>query len=236
MNNKTSIPSKSVNLLSIALVIVAGFGVFTYYQGQVEKSNKKETSILLPFSPSDVPFVENELKTLKTRNNKDVSGYDRNKYFSTWKTAVNYGFSDIPSSCNTREAVLILQGQNVKYNNKCSISSGTWVSPYTNEKITGKANIDIDHLVPLGDAWKSGANVWSSQKRFEYANSPDVLIISDSHSNREKSDKSPDEWMPAKNQCGYVVKWVSVKYEYKLSVTSNEKNFIEKELNECDAK
>jgi hypothetical protein len=83
------------------------------------------------------------------------------------------------------------------------------------------------------DAWDSGAYSWTKNKRLEYANSPKILIISDAKSNRIKGDKSPDKWMPQVNKCGYTVKWIYIKFDYKLTVTKSEMDTLSTEINTC---
>lgn len=52
----------------------------------------------------------------------------------------------------------------------CSLSGGRWFSYYDRVSWTDPADIDIDHLVPLAEAWDSGAHRWSSGQRETYAN------------------------------------------------------------------
>ncbi|PQE20517.1 secreted protein [Rutstroemia sp. NJR-2017a BBW] len=81
--------------------------------------------------------------TVKTAGSQD--GYDRD-LFPTWNT--------ISGTCNTREYVLKRDGTNVVVNSACTATSGTWVSPYDGATWTAASDLDIDHLVPLSNAWK----------------------------------------------------------------------------------
>lgn len=59
------------------------------------------------------------------------------------------------SSCNTRDVVLKRDGTNVVQSSTgCTITGGTWVSPYDGATWTASSDVDIDHLVPLSNAWK----------------------------------------------------------------------------------
>jgi hypothetical protein len=219
-------------LILILVIAMCGFAIKHFIpNGEVvQTSHSKTATNLLKFNKTKTKSYLSKITQIKTRpNNSYISGYNREKLFGgTWKNnSYSFGFPKEMKKCNTRYATLVLQATKIKWNKyTCFIISGTWFSPYTNKKITNKSKIDIDHFVPLSNAYQSGANKWSSQKRIRYANSPNVLLISDSSSNRKKSDSSPDKWMPEKNKCGYLVKWIKIKILYKLSATFSEKNYI----------
>jgi len=63
--------------------------------------------------------------------------------------------------CNTREVVLKRDGTDVVQGSDCSAQSGTWFSEYDGETWTSASDLQIDHLVPLKEAWVSGAASWS---------------------------------------------------------------------------
>lgn len=56
-------------------------------------------------------------------------------------------------------------GSNVVTNSACTATSGTWFSPYDGATWTAASDVDIDHMVPLKNAWISGANAWTTAKR-----------------------------------------------------------------------
>ncbi|MFF7369787.1 hypothetical protein [Streptomyces tricolor] len=60
-------------------------------------------------------------------------------------------------------------------------------------------DVDIDHMVPLGEAWDSGASAWTDAERRAYANDLDdersLAAVRDSI-NQSKADRGPTEWMP----------------------------------------
>lgn len=53
----------------------------------------------------------------------------------------------------TSEFVLKRDGENVEVSDTCKVQSGTWVSPYDGVTVTSATKIDIDHFVPLENAW-----------------------------------------------------------------------------------
>lgn len=121
-------------------------------------------------------------------------GYARD-LFPTWNT--------ISGTCNTRETVLKRDGTNVVVNSACTATSGTWVSPYDGATWTAASDLDIDHLVPLSNAWKSGASAWTTAQRQVFANdltNPQLLAVTD-NVNESKSDSGPEDWKPPLSKC-----------------------------------
>ncbi|MFI5868505.1 DUF1524 domain-containing protein [Streptomyces sp. NPDC051546] len=93
--------------------------------------------------------------------------------------------------------------------------SGIWVSVYDGVTITEAGKLDIDHTVPLANAWRSGAGKWTAQRRKEFANDltrPQLLAVSTA-TNRAKGDQGPEDWQPpAKTYwCMYATAWTNVK-------------------------
>ena len=143
----------------------------------------------------------------------------------------------ISGSCNTRETVLKRDGTNVVTGTNCAATSGTWYSPFDGATWTAASDVDIDHIVPLSDAWKSGANTWTDAKREQFANdlnNPQLMAVTDSV-NQSKGDKSPDAWKPPLQSywCTYAKMWVKVKSVYGLTVKSAEKSALTSMLNTC---
>ena len=98
----------------------------------------------------------------------------------------------------------------------CTVVSGVWDDPYTATRFTSPSDVDIDHMVPLSDAHRSGGWQWTTTKKRDYANDlnhPETLIAVDDGSNSSKSDKSPDQWMPPNvgYHCTYAIEWVDIK-------------------------
>ncbi|KAJ3577037.1 hypothetical protein NP233_g48 [Leucocoprinus birnbaumii] len=168
------------------------------------------------------------LSQLTVATDSNSPAYDRD-LFKTWDT--------ISGSCDTRETVLKRDGTSVVTNSDCSAASGKWVSPYDGVTTTDASSFDIDHLVPLKEAWVSGARSWTSAQREAFANDltrPQLLAVSAS-SNRSKGDKDIAEWLPplASYHCIYTRAWVQVKHQYGLTVDSAEKAAISSILSGC---
>ncbi|MEU6577394.1 HNH endonuclease family protein [Streptomyces sp. NPDC046805] len=163
--------------------------------------------------------------TVATENR---TGYNRD-LFPTWIT--------ISGTCNTREWILKRDGTNVVTDSACVAQSGSWYSPYDGATWSSPSDVDIDHLVPLAEAWDSGAGKWTTSQRQAFANDvtrPQLLAVTD-NVNQAKGDQDPATWMPSVTsyRCTYVRAWVQVKYYYNLSVDSAEKSALTSDLANC---
>jgi len=182
-------------------------------------------------TPPGIPSAataRSELATLTVAAWTHTTTYDRD-LFPTWDT--------ISGTCNTRETVLKRDGSGVVVNSACTATSGSWYSPYDGATWTAASDLDIDHVVPLKNAWISGAWAWTTAKRESYANDlsdPQLIAVTD-NVNQSKSDKSPDAWKPPLTSyyCTYARMWVKVKYVWALTVTSAEKSAVTSMLATC---
>lgn len=159
------------------------------------------------------------------------TGYDRD-LFADWYDADRNG-------CNTRKEVLIAESLDpVQIGSSCTISGGRWFSIYDLVETTDSSSFDIDHMVPLKEAWDSGAWNWNADQRKRFANDldqPFFLIAVTASSNRSKSDRDPAEWMPTNvdYRCDYVRIWINVKRAWDLSVDPAEHDFLVRTLSSC---
>jgi hypothetical protein len=151
------------------------------------------------------------------------TGYSRD-LFHLWIDADGDG-------CNTRAEVLISEAEDPPtIGSGCSLSGGRWYSYYDGVSQTSSSALDIDHLVPLAEAWDSGARSWSASRREAYAND-----LGDSHTlvgvtaslNRSKGDQDVAEWLPPINHCRYIKDWVTAKVRWGLSQDSAEKSALQ---------
>lgn len=182
-------------------------------------------------TPPGIPTTSaatTQLAALTVAASTHTTTYDRD-LFPTWDT--------ISGTCNTRETVLKRDGTNVVVSSACVATSGTWKSPYDGATWTAASDVDIDHMVPLKNAWISGAWAWTTSKRESFANDltdPQLWAVTD-NVNQSKSDKSPDSWKPPLSSfyCTYAKAWVRVKYVWSLTVTSAEKSALTSMLGTC---
>ncbi|MFI0236393.1 HNH endonuclease family protein [Streptomyces sp. NPDC016845] len=181
-----------------------------------------------PPTPVSAATARTYLAGLTVKAEGSSDGYSRDK-FPHWITQ--------SGTCNTRETVLKRDGSNVQTGSDCAATSGSWYSAYDGATWTASGDVDIDHIVPLSEAWKSGASGWTTAKRQSLANDltrPQLIAVTD-NVNQAKGDKDPAEWMPprAAYACTYLRMYVQVKHYYDLSVDSAEKSAIQSKLSGC---
>ncbi|MDF5757082.1 HNH endonuclease family protein [Spongiactinospora sp. TRM90649] len=181
-----------------------------------------------PPPPPPASVVQAQLEALVVEPSGDASGYDR-ALFPHWIT--------VSGTCDTRETVLRRDGADVVTDAACRATSGRWFSPYDGVTWTRASDIDIDHMVPLSEAWKSGASRWSVERRRAFANDLDssqLWAVTD-NVNQGKGDKDPAVWRPPLEsfQCTYARSWIEVKYRWALSVDEAEKAALREMLAFC---
>lgn len=179
-------------------------------------------------TPVSASTARTYLSELTVKAEGSSSGYSRDK-FPHWITQ--------SGACNTREVVLERDGTNVSQNSSCAAVSGSWYSEYDGATWTAASDLDIDHMVPLAEAWRSGASSWTTAQRQAYANDltrPQLIAVTD-NVNQSKSDQDPATWLPSRTayKCTYVRAWVHVKHYYDLNVDSAEKSALQSVLNGC---
>ena len=164
-----------------------------------------------------------------------MSGYDRED-FPHWSDAQEFGWDVSDSACDVREAALIRDGEDVVVGEGCDVEGGRWLDPYTKRTYTDPLDIDIDHLVPLANAYRSGASGWDEAERERYANDPGNLLSVEDNANQEKGDKGPEAWKPANRGiwCQYARRWIGVKSAYALTVNPQEKAALREMLTTCE--
>ncbi|MEU0978989.1 HNH endonuclease family protein [Streptomyces griseus] len=144
------------------------------------------------------------------------------------RTSFKHWVDEDKDSCNTRMEVLIAESRvEPTIEGACKVTAGEWYSYYDGVTLTAPGGLDIDHMVPLAEAWDSGASGWTAARREAYANdlgSERSLVAVTARSNRSKSDQDPSTWLPplADARCTYATDWVSTKLRWGLSVDEAE--------------
>lgn len=162
---------------------------------------------------------------------EDRTGYERTK-FRHWVDADRDG-------CSTRSEVLIEEAvTDPEQGANCALTGGSWYSPYDDTYFTQARALDIDHLVPLAEAWDSGASAWTAAERQAYANDLDdsrALIAVSAASNRSKADQDPSTWQPPATgyRCTYATDWVAIKTRWTLAVDPAEQAAVAEILDSC---
>lgn len=152
-------------------------------------------------------------------------GYERG-LFEHWVDSDDDG-------CDTRREVLLSEAVVApSVGEGCELSDGRWVSRYDQVVCTGSgAGCDVDHLVPLLEAWKSGAWAWDERTRRLFANDltdSDTLVVASATSNRAKGASDPAAWLPSNHEvrCWYGAAWVRVKHTWGLTVDPAERETL----------
>ncbi|MFF5881018.1 HNH endonuclease family protein [Streptomyces californicus] len=149
------------------------------------------------------------------------TGYERDS-FKHW-------IDEDEDSCTTRAEVLLAEAVTAPAQGaRCSLSGGSWLSYYDEVEVTDARKLDIDHMVPLAEAWDSGAYDWTPERREAYANdlgSDRSLVAVTAKTNRGKADRDPAQWMPPAESatCTYLVDWTATKLRWALTMDEDEK-------------
>ncbi len=180
-----------------------------------------------------------KLAELRVRPAGTMDGYSRD-LFPHWSDAQTYGWTlpagtPDPGSCDARDAALIRDGRDEVVSDGCYVERGRWFDPYTGNTYYYPSDIDVDHVVPLANAWRSGASSWTTAKRGRFANVPLDLLAVEDNANASKGDKGPEAWRPPRSayHCTYSKKWINIKHYWSLSVTSAEKSALKQMLGTC---
>lgn len=112
-------------------------------------------------TPIAASTARSYLSQLTVGSEVNSPAYDRDA-FNHWIT--------ISGNCDTREYVLRRDGVNVQTGSDCGADSGSWYSDYDGATWTDASDVDIDHIVPLREAWVSGARSWTDDEREAFAN------------------------------------------------------------------
>ncbi|MFC6706780.1 GmrSD restriction endonuclease domain-containing protein [Flexivirga alba] len=171
---------------------------------------------------------------LAVKGRATKTGYNRDAFGQAWFDADRNG-------CDTRNDILRRDLTARSMKNWCKVLAGTLThDPYTGRSIRfvigGASEVDIDHVVALGDAWQKGAASWPFSKRLAFANDPANLLAVDAGANRAKGDGDAATWLPPNKayRCPYVARQITVKQKYGLWVTAAERDAMVRVLSKCD--
>ena len=184
-------------------------------------------------APPNIPSTSTaqaELAALTVAAEGSLTGYSRD-LFPHWST--------VSGACNTRETVLKRDGTGVVTDSSCAAVSGSWYSPYDGATWTAASDVDIDHVVALAEAWRSGASSWTTSRRQAFANDltrPQLVAVTDDV-NQAKGDKDPASWQPPRSsyRCTYAKMWIRSKYYWGLTAQPAEKSALQDMLQSCPA-
>ena len=205
------------------------------------ESDSPSTPTVVPPSPTPKPSASSPpasgtaaaaVNALVVKGRAAKTGYARDRFGTGWVDVNRNG-------CDTRNDMLARDLTNLVMSGSCKVMAGTLKDPYTAQSIRfvrgGPSEVDVDHMVPLSDAWQKGAQSWAFAKRVAFANDPLNLQPTDSSTNRQKGDSDAASWLPPNKsyRCMYVARQAAVKKKYGLWVTSAEKAAMLRVLGSC---
>lgn len=179
------------------------------------------------------------LATLEVKGRAPKTGYDRDRFGQAWADVDRNG-------CDTRNDILRrdLAATTLDPRTRgCVVLTGTLHDPYTGRDISfvrgpaTSADVQVDHVVALGDAWQKGAQQLTGDQRLAFANDPLNLLAVDGPTNVRKGAGDAATWLPPATtfRCAYAARQVAVKARYHLWVTPAEHDALARVLGTCPA-
>lgn len=191
--------------------------------------------LTVPLARADMTALD----ALPVHPGESMDGYARSQFGPPWTDDNDDELGH--NHCDTRDDILARDLTDVVFKGRCTVTAGVLHDPYTGRVIQFRrgpatsTQIQIDHVVPLADAWRTGAQHLTAQQRTDLANDPRNLLAVEGHANTVKSDQDASQWLPPNEafHCAYVEKQIAVKATYRLWVTPDEKNAMRKVLSSC---
>jgi len=197
--------------------------------------------LLAPVTIAD-PETLATLDSLPVKGRAAKTGYERGLFGEAWTDDV--AVADGHNGCDTRNDILRRDLVEVVFkpgSNGCAVLSGVLNDPYTGTSVEfrrgpgSSAEVQIDHIVALSDAWQTGAQEWDEMTRRNFANDPRNLQATLGWVNQEKGDGDAATWLPPNTgyRCVFVARIVDVKAAYRLWVTPAEHDALARVLAGC---
>ena len=213
--------------IATALIIVQHMPERSAPQATPTKAQAQQEKI-----ESSAPLAHAVLDELPVKGRAPKTGYERSQFGDGWL---------LTGGCDTRNIILGRDLQNPIVDSACKVTSGVLADPYTGTTIAfnrgqdTSALVQIDHVVALSNAWQTGAQLLSVERRVEFANDPLELLAVDGNANQAKGDGDAATWLPSNKafRCQYVARQIAVKAKYGLWVTEPEKSAMARILEEC---
>lgn len=213
----------------IATILLVAFTIVSYGISGSETSQVEQPTASLQRQYDEASLT---LEQLPVKGRASKTGYSRTQFGDGW-TSMN--------GCDTRNIILNRDLVDVVVDENCLVTSGSLNDPYTGKVIEFRrgqdtsADVQIDHVVALSDAWQKGAQQIGGEERIKLANDPLNLLAVSGPANQQKSDSDAASWLPPNKRfrCQYVSRQVMVKKKYNLWVTQAEKDTIVSVLSGC---
>ncbi|MFX0574321.1 HNH endonuclease family protein [Nocardia nepalensis] len=233
----------------LAVVVAVAYSFFDEWTGK-NGGKAPGTASAATISGKDITAL---LGQLAEAPEESMDGYSREKFphWDTNKTEHGFGPDYAQySKCTSRDVMMLRDATgSVELDPKtCKLTvgrDGGWRDQYGMlDSKTGKlkpykwmtdpAGVDADHIVPLAEAWRSGANKRDEDTRRRIANDAVNLIASDPSANRSKGDQDAASYLPPGNfRCGYLEHYVKIKVKYALTVDPAEHTALRTAVDDC---
>jgi len=227
-----------VALLIIAIMVLTGYALSSSFDSPTippktpESINESSASAPHDDDLDRSQLASTLLETLPVKGRAPKTDYARSQFGNGWQRV---------GGCDLRNIILRRDLQDVVTNEKCQVMSGLLDDPYTGKMIqfhrgeSTSADVQIDHVVALSDAWQTGAQLISSEKRISLANDPLNLLAVDGKTNQQKSDGNAASWLPPNKsfRCQYIARQIAVKNAYQLWVVTAEYDAMKNILDTC---
>ena len=199
----------------LVLALVVGLGVPVLL--------RERAAARWPVTAADLADGRTALAALVVGTPRHVPPYDRARFGTAWADVDRNG-------CSTRDDVLRRDLTAVRLDTDgCTVLAGVLDDPYTAQVVEfrrgpGSADVQVDHVVALADAWAAGADAWDPPARERFANDPANLLAVDGRANQDKGAADASDWLPPDPgyACVYALRQIRVKSAYALRVTPPE--------------
>ncbi|MCA9333188.1 HNH endonuclease [Candidatus Saccharibacteria bacterium] len=232
VSKKTLRRRRSLAVL-VGLFIAIIFSFKPLFSKPLVVSENQTPSVLSDNTTYGTVLAIDELDKLQVKGRAPKTGYSRSEFGDGWAEI---------QGCDMRNIILSRSLSEVEIGSDgCVVLNGKLIDPYTAKVINFKrgvdssADIQIDHVVALSDAWQKGAQNLSFETRIQLANDPLELLAVDGPANQQKGDSDAASWLPPNKsyRCQYVARQIAVKVKYSLWVTEAEKSAMKRVLNSC---
>lgn len=193
------------------------------------------------------------LAQLRVGPESPMTGYSRDEFPHWDRNNPEHGFGpefEQYSRCTSRDVMLLRDavGSVLLDPVTCKLTIGAdggWLDQYgfidrkTGEMkpykwMTDSTGVDAEHIVPLAEAWRSGAGDLDVDARRRIANDALNLEASDPSANRSKGDQDPSTYLPPGNfRCEYTGRYMQVKVKYGLAVNPEELAALTAAVDDC---
>lgn len=223
--------SERIRRVIVAVIVLAVSTVVAWQHPELQQQIQPSSPSVEQNSTPKGDAAET-LETLAVKGRAPKTNYARAQFGDGWTRK---------NGCDMRNIILNRDLTSSELNSECQVTSGRLNDPYTGETIaftrgaSTSAEVQIDHVVALSDAWQKGAQQLSAEQREALANDPLELLAVSGEANQQKSDGDAATWLPSNRsfRCQYVARQIAVKHKYTLWVTAAEKDAMKKILAAC---